>query len=91
MLPRELLALDCSIDIECPGYKGTRLTPEQRYRGAKWLAEFFPTLDYKVSQAGQLFLEVLQTIKEIVDEECILLNHILPHFSKAGKNIFSIR
>lgn len=80
--------MDCSIDIECPDYKGTRLTPELRYKGAKWTTEFIPTLDWKISQANQLFIDVFQTIKEIVDEKCIFLNHILPHFAKAGSSIF---
>lgn len=42
-------------------------------------------MDYKVTQANQLFLDVLQTVKEIVDENCVLLNHVLPHFAKAGR------
>ncbi|KAG5883757.1 hypothetical protein JTB14_023178 [Gonioctena quinquepunctata] len=86
MLPRELLSLDCSIDIECPGYKGNRLAPRLKYKGAKWLTEYIPSHDQwkKISAADKLFLDTVATLKTIADDEKFMfINHVLPHFSRA--------
>ncbi|XP_066255616.1 FAST kinase domain-containing protein 5, mitochondrial [Euwallacea similis] len=86
LLPLQILSLDCCIDIECPDYKGNRLTPYIRYKAAKWLTEWTPSTDQwkKFSLKDKLFLDVEETIKKIVpNEEFIFIHHLLPHFSIA--------
>ncbi|XP_066144428.1 FAST kinase domain-containing protein 5, mitochondrial isoform X2 [Euwallacea fornicatus] len=86
LIPLQILSLDCCIDIECPDYKGNRLTPYLRYKAVKWLTEWAPSTDQwkKFSLKDKLFLDVKETIKKIVpNEECMFIHHLLPHFSIA--------
>lgn len=78
------MALDCSIDIECPGYKGTRLDPDFRYKGSRWITDFIPSQKYKKTKADEFYIDVVESMKGIVEEKCITMQHILPHFVKAG-------
>lgn len=90
MLPLPLLSLDCCIDIECPDYKGNRLTAIARFKAAKWQTEWAPSHDqYKKTTAKQrLFLEILDTVKGIVGQEkCVHVNHLMPHFPIAGSKV----
>ncbi|XP_018561689.1 FAST kinase domain-containing protein 5, mitochondrial [Anoplophora glabripennis] len=85
-LPRELLLLDASVDIECPDYKGNRLPPELRRKATKWVIEYIPSNDQpkKITAADQLFLDVIDTVKDIVkNDSAIKIEHIMPHFSRA--------
>nr|XP_023027707.1 FAST kinase domain-containing protein 5, mitochondrial isoform X2 [Leptinotarsa decemlineata] len=86
MLGRELFSLDCSIEIECPGYKGNRLPLNLKYKGAKWLTDFAPAHDQwkKKTAADKLFLDTADTVKQVVgDDSFMFIQHILPHFAKA--------
>lgn len=88
-LPRELLSLDASIDIECSEYKGNRLPVQLRHKATKWVVDYIPSYDQpkKISAADELFLHVIDTVKDIVkDENVIKIDHIMPHFSRAGNS-----
>lgn len=61
---------------------------EHRYRGAKWLTEYLPTTNYKLSQLDKLFLSVLETVKKIIGDNSVSIQYVLPHFVKAGENVF---
>uniref|UniRef100_A0AAR5Q8N4 FAST kinase-like protein subdomain 2 domain-containing protein n=2 Tax=Dendroctonus ponderosae TaxID=77166 RepID=A0AAR5Q8N4_DENPD len=83
LLPPALLSLDCCIDIECPDYKANRLTASTRYKAAKWQTEWAPSNAQfkKITAKQRLFLEILDTVKDIVgQEEFVHVNHVMPHF-----------
>jgi len=86
MLPRELFSLDACIDIECPDYKGNRLPPNLKYKGAKWLTDFAPSYSQykKLTASDQFFLDTVDTVKKIIgSEELMYIHHVLPHFTRA--------
>lgn len=88
MLPRQVFSVDSCIDIECPGYRGSRLPPELKYKAAKWLTEWPPSHDQwkKISKKDQLFLDTVDTVEKIVgSQEHLIVKHVLPHFPLAGK------
>lgn len=81
-----MLSLDCSIDIECPDYKGRRLLPDRKYKAAKWQTEFSPDQYQwkKISASDQFFLDTLSAVEKIVGNRNLLyIDHILPHFPRA--------
>lgn len=87
LLPRELLSLDASIEIECPDYKGNRLPLELKRKATKWVVDYIPSYDQtkKITAADQLFLDVIDTVKGIVkDDNVIKIAHVMPHLSRAG-------
>uniref|UniRef100_A0A6P7F9H3 FAST kinase domain-containing protein 5, mitochondrial n=1 Tax=Diabrotica virgifera virgifera TaxID=50390 RepID=A0A6P7F9H3_DIAVI len=86
LLPREIFSLDCSIDIECPDYKGNRLPPRLKYKAAKWLTEFTPSYNQwkKLTAADKLILDTIDAVSSVVGGEKFMhINFILPHFSRA--------
>lgn len=86
-VPRELLCLDLSLGIECSDYDGNRLSIPSRYKTAKWLTECPPNYinKNKYTAAEKLILNVIDDVKEIVGgSRYMCIQHILPHFSKAG-------
>nr|CAH7758563.1 unnamed protein product [Callosobruchus chinensis] len=85
-VPRELFSLDCSIDIDCPDYRGNRLPKQLRHKAAKWVTEFAPTKDQfkKISSAEQLILDTIDVTRNVVGGDNFLkIDHILPHFPRA--------
>lgn len=90
-VPRELFFLDCSVDVECPDYRGNRLSPTKRYKAAKWLTDWPPDNPSKKSltTASKFFLDVYTNVKNTVgDEALMMVDHVLPHFNKSGKYVF---
>lgn len=86
-LPRELMVLDYSIEIECPDYKGNRLSEKSRNIVVKLTSEYAPSPEKtKQSIANKLFLKALKAVNNLIgDANLSLPLHVLPHFSKAGK------
>ncbi|CAG9865403.1 unnamed protein product [Phyllotreta striolata] len=85
-VPRDVLFLDCSIDIECPDYKGNRIPAAYRTRAIKYILEYIPSHDQwkKITLTDQLILNVIDSVKSIVgDEKLMFVGHVLPHFSRA--------
>ncbi|XP_056633545.1 FAST kinase domain-containing protein 5, mitochondrial [Diorhabda sublineata] len=85
-IPREIFSLDRCIDIDCPDYTGNRLSPDLKYKAAKWLTEFTPSYDQwkKLSAIDKLILDTIDTVRSIVgDDRFMFIHHILPHFSRA--------
>lgn len=91
-MPRELFALDCSIDVDCPDYKGNRLEPQMRYKAMKWFAEYAPTRDQykKPSAVEKLFMDIVDHLSIVLDhnKDLFLIDHVLPHFYRAGIYFF---
>ncbi|XP_063930429.1 FAST kinase domain-containing protein 5, mitochondrial [Zophobas morio] len=84
-VPRDLFSLDTCVEVECPDYKGNRLSPQKRYKAAKWLSEYAPTRDQhkRLSLSDKAYLEIVDSLVGIVGEERLLRSdHVLPHFSK---------
>ena len=87
-VPRDLFSLDTCVEVECPDYKGNRLSPQKRYKAAKWLSEYAPTRDQhkRLSLSDKAYLEIVDSLVGIVGEERLLRSdHVLPHFSKPGE------
>lgn len=86
-VPRELMVLDYSIEVECPDYRGNRLSEKLRNTVMKLTSEHIPSAEReKQSVANKLFLQVQRAVNNLVgDKNLSLALHILPHFSKAGK------
>lgn len=87
MLPYQIFSLDSCIDIECPNYNGNRLPPLVRYKAAKWLTDWPPSLQQykKLTRKDLFFLDIIELLKKILpNEDCISVQHLLPHFSTAG-------
>ncbi|CAH1953484.1 unnamed protein product [Acanthoscelides obtectus] len=85
-VPRELFSLECSIDIECPDYKGSRLSKKLRHKVAKWTSDFTPSKDQvkKISSAEELILDAIDVTTNVVGgKDFIFVDHVLPHFSRA--------
>lgn len=84
----DVFSLDCSIDIECSGYSGNRLSPNLKYKAAKWLTEFTPSPDQykKITATDKLILDTIDIVEKIVGgKQYMYIQHVLPHFRKAGK------
>lgn len=86
-LPRELMVLDYSIEIECPDYRGNRLSDRNRNVVVKLTSEYIPLPEReKQSVANKLFLKVQRAVNNLIgDANLSVPLHILPHFNKAGK------
>lgn len=85
-LPRELMVLDYSIEIECPDYRGNRFAAKNRAAVVRLTSEYIPSPEYrKQSLANKLFLNVQKAVTTLIKNPdlCMPL-HVLPHFSKAG-------
>ncbi|XP_018328684.1 uncharacterized protein LOC108739333 isoform X1 [Agrilus planipennis] len=85
-IPRELFCLDPSIEIECPDYKGHRLSKEVRRKVTKWNTEYTPSVGQtkKPTAADLLAIDVTETVSKIVIHKShYFINHILPHFSRS--------
>lgn len=91
-LPIQIFSLDSCIDVECPEYNGNRLPPLVRYKAVKWLTIWPPSLDQykKLSTKDLFFLDIIELLKKILPEDCISVQHLLPHFSSAGNYIYPI-
>lgn len=51
------------------------------------MVDYIPSYDQhkKITAADQLFLDVIDTVKDIVkDDAAIKIAHVMPHFSRAG-------
>lgn len=90
IIPRELFSLDLSVAIERPDYNGNRLSIQSRYKAAKRYTEIPPEynhVDKKLTAADKLIMDVMDSVEKIVGgRQYLYMQHILPHFSKAGKN-----
>lgn len=86
-IARELIVLDYSVEIECPNYKGNRLSAKTKNRIIRLNYEYPPTPDYpKHTIANKLFLKVQKAVNTFIgDPNLCLPVHVLPHFTKAGK------
>ncbi|KAJ8985184.1 hypothetical protein NQ317_018213 [Molorchus minor] len=80
---KEIFGKDVSIDVECPDYKGKRLPLELRHKAAKWLTDFAPEHEQpkKITAADKLFLDTVDTIKEIVKDEKLISSKHSSQFS----------
>lgn len=83
--PRELYVLDSSIDIECPDYKGNRLSTKARLKACKWMTEYVPERQKKnMTASDRLFFDTYDAVAELLGGETYLSNqYILPHFHRA--------
>ncbi|XP_044764319.1 FAST kinase domain-containing protein 5, mitochondrial [Coccinella septempunctata] len=83
---RDIFSLDCCIDIECPDYKGRRLSPNLKYRLVKWLLEFIPSYDQykKLTAYDKLHLDVEENLLSIVgNRDALKVDYVVPHFGRA--------
>lgn len=90
-LPREIFVLDKCIEIDCPTYINNRLDKVKSYKAAKWLTEFAPSYDQakKLQSAAKFYLDVVDHVKLLVGgERKIFVNHVLPHFARAGMSYY---
>lgn len=85
--PRELMFLDNTVEIECKDYKGKRLPLHLKRKAIKYMIEFPPSEEQykKLTQSEKVFLDVRDQVKKVVKEDKFLaIEHVLPHFDRAG-------
>ncbi|KAJ9588112.1 hypothetical protein L9F63_018521 [Diploptera punctata] len=85
---REILNLDCSVELECPNYTGNRLDTKTRDYLAKiytdHIWEYEDLLNRKLNSSNKILLEVyLAAIAVLGSEKKVHLGHLVPHRERA--------